>query len=289
MPVEHRYRLEEIAIFAMLALLNLLILVFARSADATLAFYQNCALAAAVFAVARLHRYRGGMIIAFIRDWYVLPLLLFIYMEHKVLIPLINPHDVDDLLIILDRLLFFGHDPTVLMEKIMLPPLTELAQIVYASFYFLPLTLCVLAWRRDREVTFHVVASTILIGFFVSYAGYYLTPALGPRFTLAHLQGAPLTGVLTFDIIRSSLDAAEGIMRDCCPSGHVMISMLTILLARRIGSRFFIPVIAWTLLLSFSTVYLRYHYVVDLIAGVGLAFVVHLFVPAIERFVVSRK
>lgn len=207
----------------------------------------------------------------------MLPFLLMIYMENARLIPLINPNDMDGLLIILDRYLFLGNDPTVMLGKMSSPPLTEILQIVYASFYFLPLTLCVMAYRQDRD-TFHIIASVILTGFYISFIGYYLTPALGPRFTIQHDH--PLTGVFSFNVIRSTLDSLEGVMRDCCPSGHAMISVLTVLLAYRYKKSFFGPALVWTVLLFFSAVYLRYHYVVDLIAGLVMAGIYFLFIPA---------
>jgi len=282
------YSLEELATLFMLLLLNLAILLFARFGQAGDIFLFNLALVAVIVVVSRVQRSRGGEILTFIRDWYVLPLLITIYLEHGHLIPLINPHDLDGLFIGIDRILFFGHDPTVLLEEVTWRPVTELLQIVYASFYFLPFSLCVLAYRRDREVTFHVVAATIIIGFYISYVGYYLTPAIGPRFTLEQLQSIPLTGLLFFDFTRATLDAATGIVRDCCPSGHAMVSFLTALLARRYEKRFFVPALVWTGFLMYSTVYLRYHYMIDLIVGIALAWIVFLFVPAIERLVTAR-
>lgn len=282
------YSLEEIATLLMLLFLNLAIVLFARIDQAGGIFLFNLGLAAVIIAVARIQQGRGGKTLSFIRDWYVLPLLITIYLGHGRLIPLINPHDIDGLLIGIDRILFFGHDPTVLLERFTRPLTTELLQIVYASFYLLPFSLCALAYRRDREGTFHTIAATIMIGFYISYIGYYLTPAIGPRFTLEPLQGLPLTGIVSFDFIRWTLDTAAGVVRDCCPSGHAMLSFLTALLARRYEKRFFVPALAWTGLLMYSTVYLRYHYMIDLIVGVILAWVVFLFVPVIERFAAAR-
>jgi membrane-associated phospholipid phosphatase len=113
------------------------------------------------------------------------------------------------------------------------------------------------------------------MGFYLSYIGYYITPVIGPRFTLNHLQSLPLTGIFSFDFIRNMIAQAEGIMRDCCPSGHAMISLLTVLLAWRYTRAFFPIAVIWAFLIIFSTVYLRYHYVTDLIVGMTLGFVVY--------------
>lgn len=56
------------------------------------------------------------------------------------------------------------------------------------------------------------------------------------------------------------------------PSGHTMMTLMNMILAFRFRSK-----LRWVFLimgcsLIFSTVYLRYHYVVDVIAGIILAF-----------------
>lgn len=127
------------------------------------------------------------------------------------------------------------------------------------------------------------------MGFYLSYIGYYLLPAIGPRFTLNHLQSFPLTGVLIFNFLRNSLNIAEGIMRDCCPSGHALVSLLAILLARRYLRAFFPAATLWGALIIFSTVYLRYHYVTDIIAGIILGLVVYAYGPGLSMsFICGR-
>jgi membrane-associated phospholipid phosphatase len=66
------------------------------------------------------------------------------------------------------------------------------------------------------------------------------------------------------------------------------VSLLSVLLAGRYVKGFVIPAVVWAVLLMYSTMYLRYHYVTDLIVGIVLAGAVFLFVPAIERFVTAR-
>jgi membrane-associated phospholipid phosphatase len=252
-------------------------------------FALNLLIIALIPASALLHRRFPRQWIQFLRDWYVMPLLIILYMENRRLVPLINPHDMDSLLISIDRFLFFGHDPTILLEGITSPFLSEILQASYATFYFLPASLCVILYLRGPRMDFHINASTILMGFYLSYIGYYFTPAIGPRFTLDHLQTFSLSGVFLFDFIRDMLARAEGLMRDCCPSGHAMISLLTVGLARRYVRRFFPIACIWASLIVFSTVYLRYHYVIDLIAGLFLGLVVYRYGPGIAESLIVRN
>jgi membrane-associated phospholipid phosphatase len=107
-----------------------------------------------------------------------------------------------------------------------------------------------------------------------------MLPGIGPRFTLHdfHTINEQLPGLLLTNFLRDLTNAGESIpsgtinpakyvQRDIFPSGHTMITLIIIYLSVRLKSRsrfFFVPV---GTLLIFSTVYLWYHYVIDLIGG----------------------
>ncbi|MBN1664751.1 MAG: phosphatase PAP2 family protein [Deltaproteobacteria bacterium] len=289
LPYDQGFHIEETATIIMIALLLALIILFAHPVEfVDLLVLNLCCIALIIFVRAVALRVKRDFFTVF-RDWFALLFLIIIYMEHSTLIPRINPHDVDDLLIGADRFLFAGHDPTVLMERFTHPVLTEFLQIVYTSYYFLPAVLCFWLYAKGDKSAFHISASALLIGFYISYIGYYASPAIGPRFTLDHLQIMPLDGVLTFHFLRNALDQMEGITRDCYPSGHAMISFITVLLARRYLKSYAVAALVWTLLLLISAIYLRYHYVVDVIVGIALSFVVYGFVPLIEKYVTRGR
>ena len=279
---------EEYITISVAALLNIFILIFTEAGRAVDIFALNLIIIAAILGVAFVHKRFAHAWMQFFRDWYPPAFLIVIYLENRRLIPLVNPHDLDGLLIKIDRFLFLGQDPTILMESITWPILSEILQAAYASFYFLPFALGVVVYRTRPRIDFHINVATLLTGFYLTFIGYYLTPAIGPRFTLDHLQTFPLEGVFWFDCIRTALDRAEGLMRDCCPSGHTMISMLTVLLARRYARAFFPAACIWAILIIISSVYLRYHYVIDLIAGVFLSIWVYWFCPAMVEALIFR-
>jgi membrane-associated phospholipid phosphatase len=281
--------LEEQLATGMAILINLLIASFFQWGRAWDLFLINCLIILGVLAINLAQIRFHHLWVHYLKDWYVVALLLIIYLENQRLIPLINPQDFDLFLIETDRFLFLGHDPTILMEKITCPILTEVLQIIYASFYFLPLSLCLILYRKEPPVEFHSAASTILMGFYLSFIGYYLTPAIGPRFTLAKQQAIPLSGLFLFDKLQYIIAQIEGMMRDCCPSGHALVSVLTMLLAWRSARCFFPVTWVWAALIIFSTVYLRYHYVADLIIGISLGFAVYRWGEPIARSIITRK
>ncbi|HOJ52555.1 MAG TPA: phosphatase PAP2 family protein [Syntrophales bacterium] len=270
---------EELLTLAMLGLLNLLIILSGHMAEAYHYFILNLVLFVVIFLLTYLPANWQ-----WVRDWYIIIYLLVIFFENGVLVPLVNPNEMDNLLIALDRRLFFGQDPSLFLGRWVVPPLVEILQIVYASFYFLPLVFCLLLYvKKEEKRDFHTSAFLILLGFYLSYLGYYLCPALGPRFTLEHLQEKPLSGLWSFDYMRGLLAWMEGKMYDCMPSGHALVSLLTALLARRYFRPFYRISLVWALIMIFSTVYLRYHYVWDVIIGIALAFVIYSFVPKFEK------
>jgi len=281
--------LEEQLATGMAILINLLIASFFQWGLAWDLFLINCLIILGVLAINIAQRRFHHLWVHYLKDWYVVALLLIIYLENRRLIPLINPHDFDLFLIEADRFLFLGHDPTILMEKITCPILTEVLQIIYASFYFLPLSLCLILYRKESPVEFHSAASTILMGFYLSFIGYYLSPAIGPRFTLANQQALPLSGLFLFDNLQYIIAQIEGVMRDCCPSGHALVSVLTMLLAWRSARGFFPVTLVWTALILFSTVYLRYHYVTDLIIGISLGFAVYRWGEPMARAIIHPQ
>ncbi len=187
------------------------------------------------------------------------------------LVQYINPSTYDHVLIRLDYRIFNAH-PTVFLERFATPALTELLQLAYASYYFLPIILCLKLKAKGREAEFNKSAFLIILCFFLSYTGYIMVPAIGPRYTIRHLQNSELNGLFLREIIDQTLNALEGIKRDAFPSGHTAVALTVLYLANRFQKKLFHVLLPVVIALLISTVYLRYHYVVDVIAGIALFF-----------------
>lgn len=198
--------------------------------------------------------------------WSVVLVIPLNFTELHDLVHVVHPHDFDPVLIQMDHFLL-GVNPTVWLERLLNPWLTEILQVVYSTFYFLPIVLGILLIRAHKEKELHLFVFQVVYGFYLSYIGYFLFPALGPRFSLASLQTVPLTGVFLMEHIHHLLNSLENIQRDAFPSGHTEMTLLTAYYAARYHRPYFYVMIVISVLLIFSTVYLRYHYVTDVIAG----------------------
>lgn len=233
------------------------------------------------------------------RRIYVIPLVLFLFDQVQNYIRVINPKDFDDLLIAWD-LAIFGVNPTEWMYQFANPIITEILQISYFSYFIMPIVLGLeLHFKNDES--FNKFAGYLLFSYYITYVLYLIFPAIGPRFVIhdfasinIELPGLFLTEYIRFvinsgenipiDILKglSDLNPAFFVNRDCMPSGHTTVTTINMICAFKFKSRFRWIFLTFTILLLISTVYLRYHYVVDIFAGLFLVVLIMLFEPYIR-------
>jgi membrane-associated phospholipid phosphatase len=204
------------------------------------------------------------------RHWYALPYVAACYKESAILIPVVRGSNSDQWLADLD-FRFWGAHPTVWLERMYSPLLTEYLQIVYSLFVPAVLLIPWLIWKRGRYAEFRAFAFLVAIGFLVSYIGYFCVPARGPRFLLKELQQTPLHGLWLFEPLQRLLDNLESAHYDCFPSGHTELTIIAWWGSRLISKYLFAAYFVYTLCIIFATVYLRYHYTIDVLAGVMTA------------------
>lgn len=217
-----------------------------------------------------------------VRYFYSIPVIYIMYDQTHYFVRLVHPHDYDALLESIDRWLF-GVNPTDWFTAHSAPLVTEYLQICYFLFYVLPVTHAIELWTKQDITRLKFFARNMSFVYFASYLAYFALPAIGPRFTIHEFAATSveLPGVLVTETLRSivnagggipagSVNPAEMVNRDCMPSGHTMLTLVNIVLGFCFGSKFrwFFCVIGGSLIIS--TVYLRYHYAIDVIVGVIL-------------------
>jgi membrane-associated phospholipid phosphatase len=203
-------------------------------------------------------------------SFYPVVFIALIFNSLDRLIHYINPHDIDPLLIRIDYFLF-GNHPTLIFEKIASPLLTEFSYLSYTSYYFLPTLLAIIFYHKKDWEMFDLYVTVTCFTYYLSYVGYIIFPAVGPRFTLASLQGIELKGMFLSENIRDTLNVLENLKYDAFPSGHTAIILTTLFFSLQKSKGLFLIFLVPTLGLIFSTVYCRYHYVIDVLAGIALA------------------
>jgi len=214
--------------------------------------------------------------------------VLFVFNSLGVLIASIHRTTCDPFLIAVDHAIFGVH-PTVWLERIISPTLSALLQFAYLSYYFLPLVLGMVLIARGRFVAFEEVLFGILLCFYLSYAGYLLVPAIGPRYTLSQFQTGDLQVPPLIESIRDALNGLEKNKTDAFPSGHTAVSLMSLYYAWKEREKgLFAGMIPAVTGLIISTVYLRYHYVIDVIGGGALAGLTIALAPGLRRLLFQQ-
>ncbi len=222
----------------------------------------HAALFGSALGVVRL--FAGGWPAALATGVFSLIALPIVFSSLGLVLPAIQPEPWEWHWIALDAALF-GSDPSVWLQRVLWPPFTELMQLCYASFYLVPIAAIVAAGVWSGRRAFERAQILVVFGFLLSYLGYALWPTLPPYRFLWHDRA--IEGVWLAQRIHTLLDSAEINRWDCFPSGHTMLSVLSLTLFWRYARPvfwFMLPVVA---VLVFSTVALRYHYAVDVLAG----------------------
>lgn len=213
-------------------------------------------------------------VVSRIRDWTTLALVLVAYREMDWFKPLYPDYHLEKTWIVWDRLLLHGLGLQRLIEgtHFFLPSLLELSYLlVYAIGPFTLTMLYVFNRRRLAGwVLFVYVTGTVS-----AYGLFPYFPSSPPR---AVFPNADLPGVATLlRRVNLYLVGDYGIHSSVFPSAHVSSAF-----SAAFGMLIFLPdkrrtgwgMFAYAVLVSLATVYGRYHYAVDALAGFGISAVV---------------
>jgi PAP2 superfamily len=179
------------------------------------------------------------------------------------------PYLADAALACADRTLF-GFDPSLALQPLQTPGRVEFFSFIYSTFILyinLSLFLGCLGRRpleRDQFLTGWVFT------YVISYLGYIFLPAHGPVVYEAGRYTVALHGGFFYDTVVRGNELTGG-LQGAFPSLHVGGSVYLCLFdlrTNRLRGLTYLPIV---LLIYGATLFLRYHYVVDLIAGTAIA------------------
>ncbi|HLQ67675.1 MAG TPA: phosphatase PAP2 family protein [Candidatus Limnocylindrales bacterium] len=179
----------------------------------------------------------------------------------------------------------FGVEPTVWAQRFAQPLLTDVLTICYWLFYVTPPLLGLLLYRKGKRTAFRYTLLSIVLCLYLGYIGYVAWPASAPRLIIGDQYGAPLHGLWPLlDQTRAATRAIPLTARGAFPSLHCAVALLAVILAWR-HLRWFFPIqLVLATGLIIGTVYLRHHWVVDILAGFVLTFASLWAGPRLERW-----
>lgn len=209
----------------------------------------------------------------FARHWYPLPLYIFFFEELQGLVHAISPNWFDRWLIQFDFNLA-GIHPSVWLAQFATPALNDFMQFAYMTYFLYLVILPALLYAQRERLAFWAVMVSTAIAHYSVYVIAILLPIESPHFSLAALQSEPLTGGACTAVI-NLIEHFGRVHGAAFPSAHVAGSMVAILASWRYRRWLFWVCLPFFASMCFATVYGRYHYVADVLAGLvvgGLSF-----------------
>ena len=194
----------------------------------------------------------------------------------------VNPHDVQDWFVKADQWIF-GVQPTIWAQQFYRPWLTELLSFCYAVYLPMTILIPLVLYIQGKDQQARTTLIGIVLCFYCGYVLYIAFPTVPPRLWLADQYTHDLYGWFLHGTQRAMVSVTESSSRAAFPSLHAAITLLTLIYSWRFVRKLFWFLLPIALGLLAATVYLRHHYVVDLIAGVLLALLVYRFSPSWDR------
>ena len=268
-----------------LAVLSLLILVFSRNQPNWPYFIlYNLAVVILILLIAFYLSDEQNPWKRFFRHWYPMALFTFLYEETGLLIHIIFPGWFDGWINQVE-LKLFGEYPTVWLQKIVSIPLSEYMMLSYFSYYFLMPVLGGLLYFKNKIKEFDQFLLACAVAFYISYLGFLFMPVEGPRYAIPDLHNVELVGILFAPLAQYVVKMA-GLHGGCMPSSHVAVALVAMIYAIRHEKT-----LAWiytplVISLFAATVYGRFHYLLDVVAGILVGFLA-LFIC--DRFLITER
>lgn len=226
-------------------------------------------------------RWPSSRVLDFLRHFYPVLLYTGFYRETGVLNQMTMTGYLDPFFVRLEERIFGTQPSLAFMQSLPAWPISELFYASYFSYYIMIAGVGLALFLRDRRQFFHYV-SVVSFVFYVCYLIYIFTPVMGPRVFERVIDGyelparfqpggsleipAAIQAGLFFRIMAWIYGTFEA-PGAAFPSSHVAVALTTVYFSFRYlrPIRFVHLVVA--VLLCLSTVYCRYHFVVDVVAG----------------------
>ncbi|GGI98054.1 hypothetical protein GCM10010885_04600 [Alicyclobacillus cellulosilyticus] len=246
-----------------------------RSPQAWVLVFAPLALAGAHLAARRSPRLRWRRAAYPLRALFSFSIVLLVYRCVNAYVAVFQPWDRDEVLAALDARLWLGHTPAQWLDGIVSPPLTWLMCGAYASWFVLVYATVWVMLQHSQQAAAEYV-NTAVLAFYLGYLTYLLVPAIGPAYTLPFRH--PLSG-----LVGLFTQGQARLARDCFPSLHTGLAVVMATSVWRYRRRWFPWYAALTAAIILSTMYLRFHYGIDVVAGAALGCVTAYIGPVLTR------
>jgi len=222
-------------------------------------------------------------VLLFLRDMLPFGYCLAIYTNLHDTVHFANPNDIHNALIAIDQWLF-GVQPCVWSQQFIRPWLTEIFSFCYMIFFLFAPAVAVVLYFSKKKREFRETLVTVILCFYCGYLLYIIFPAAPPRLTLIHMYSVGFDGTPLASIAERAINILPRESRCAFPSLHSAVTLLSLIFAWKYTRLTFWLMLPFCIGLFLSTIYLRHHYVIDLLAGWALAIPVFIYIPKFDRW-----
>ena len=249
--------------------LNMMVAIFHRNVNhPSLYFVIHLGLVVAVGGLTVAAEHSSNKVIRFARHWYPLPLYIFFFEELQGLVHMVFPGWLDPWLIEFDRGLV-GVQPSIWLASLSGPALNDFMQFAYMTYFLYLVILPAILYAERKRIEFWTVMVSTAVAHYSVYVLAVLLPVESPFYSLASLQTKSLTGGGPTALIEL-IERFGRVHGAAFPSAHVAGSMVAICASWHYRRWLFWICLPPFVSMSIATVYGRYHYIADVLAGIAV-------------------
>lgn len=217
----------------------------------------------------------------FVRVAYPAIAMPALYAELGTLNRYLTPRFFDQMVIGWEEALFRGQPSIDLSGALPWFPLSEAIHLGYMAYYLLMPAALLGAYFATGRVGLHRTVFTLMATFYVCYAIFVVFPVAGPRYEFERIGGVISEGSM-YQLVHGILESGSA-KGTAFPSSHVAASLAAVLGVAREDRRWFWALILPEIALIVGTVYGRFHYAIDVLAGLVIAVAAWAATPALFR------
>ncbi len=215
----------------------------------------------------------------------------YFFLRH--VLPLVNTTTLDQKLYDLDLWLFHC-EPAMAWDRYVTPATTEWFACFYFGYFLLMAVHVVplLFFGRKKQIVGEFTFG-ILLMFSIGHSLYMVVPGYGPYRAMADAFQHPFPSGLWYNLVMDTVHSG-GAMMDIFPSLHTGAPTVLALFSYRnrheLPYRYTWPIVTFcTVNIIIATMFLRWHYLIDVIAGFSIAVSAVLLSRPIVRWELARR
>jgi PAP2 superfamily len=288
--------IHDFAVFAFLVILNGAVLATPASAERSACLLRTGGLflayaIAIVLVRGRLLKRSWVAALVYRLGIYGVVQISYFFLKH--VLPLVNKTTLDQRLYAFD-LAVFKYEPAMAWDRFVNPASTEWFSFFYFG-YFLLMAVHVLPLlffgRRKRIVGEFTFALIVL--FSVGHTLYMVVPGYGPYRAMADAFQHPFPQGPWHELVMSAVHSG-GAQMDIFPSLHTgaptMLALFSYRNRKELPFRYTWPVVAFcTANIIIATMFLRWHYLIDVVVGFSIAVTAVMVSRPIVRWELARR